>query len=161
MSAQPDQMARLGWQVRAMRARDLDSVAAIEHDIYPFPWTRGNFQDSLKAGYDAWVFEQAGSIIGYSVLMWAPEELHVLNLSVAAGRQSQGLGRAMLRWLCEDARARGAVTLMLEVRPSNTRALALYQSAAFRSIGVRKRYYPSYDETREDAWVLVRDLRNE
>ena len=148
MSAQPNQMARLGWQVRAMRARDLDAVATIEREIYPFPWTRGNFHDSLKAGYDAWVFEQAGAIIGYSVLMWAPDEVHLLNLSVAADRQSQGLGRAMLRWLCEDARARGAVTLMLEVRhriPARGRCTSRrrFDRSAFASATTRRTTTPA------------------
>jgi [ribosomal protein S18]-alanine N-acetyltransferase len=161
MSAEPNRVPRNDWKVRAMRSRDLDAVAAIESAIYPFPWTRGNFDDSLKAGYDTWIFEHDGTMLGYAILMWVPDEIHLLNLSVQAAAQSRGLGRAILRWLCDNARERGARGIMLEVRPSNERALALYDSAGFKSIGVRKRYYPSFDNTREDALVFVKALTDE
>ncbi len=159
MSAQPSAQGRTDWQVRAMRSTDLDEVARIERDIYPFPWSRGNFADSLRAGYDAWVFEEHGQMLGYALLMWLPdEEVHLLNLSVARERQGQGYGRAMLLWLCRHGRDLGARTLMLEVRPSNDHARRLYDSTGFRQIGVRKRYYPSWGDSREDALVLRKAL---
>lgn len=152
-------------RVRAMRASDLEAVIAIEQQVYPFPWTRGNFVDSLAAGYDAWVFEAADApgpaLTGYAIVMWIPDEAHLLNLGVAAGAQGRGLGRAMLDWLMRDATDRGARAMMLEVRPSNERAIALYRSSGFAQIGVRKRYYPAADGAREDAWVLLRKLVDE
>lgn len=152
-------------RVRAMQRSDLDAVAEIERSIYPFPWTRGNFADSLKAGYDAWVFETTeratAEVAGYAVVMWIPDEVHLLNLSVAGPLQGRGLGRAMLDWLMRDAGRRGARGMMLEVRPSNDRAIALYRSAGFGQIGLRKRYYPAADGAREDAWVLFRRLADE
>lgn len=144
-----------------MHRADLDAVMRIEREIYPFPWTAGNFGDSLKAGYDAWVFESARELIGYAVIMWIPDEAHLLNLSVAAPLQGRGYGRAMLRWLCTDAAARGARAMMLEVRPSNEKARALYASTGFAQIGVRKRYYPGEGDSREDALVLRRMLVDE
>lgn len=148
-----------------MQRRDLGTVAAIERQIYPFPWTRGNFADSLSAGYDAWIFENAaapdGAPLGYAVVMWVPDEAHLLNLSVARAAQGAGVGRAMLEWLLRDAARRGAQGMMLEVRPSNARAIALYQSSGFAQIGLRKRYYPAANGTREDAWVLFRKLNHE
>ena len=148
-------------RVRPMRRRDLDAVAAIERSIYPFPWTRGNFADSLLAGHDGWIFEleveESPQLIGYAVLMWLPDEVHLLNLSVAAPMQGRGYGREMLRWLLRDASARGAGGMLLEVRPSNLPALALYRSSGFESIGVRRGYYPAEDG-REDAQVLFRKL---
>ena len=147
-----------------MRRDDLDRVVAAEQRIYPFPWTRGNFVDSLAAGYDAWLFEGAGDddacgMLGYALLMWIPDEVHLLNLSVDAPWQGRGLGRAFLAHLCRDAAARGSRDMLLEVRPSNAVARALYDAMAFSQIGVRRRYYPSYGDSREDALVLVRDLR--
>ncbi len=151
--------------VRAMSRGDLDAVAAIERSIYPFPWTRGNFDDSLSAGHDAWIFETAdeptpSSMLGYAVSMWIPDEVHLLNLSVVPARQGAGLGRAILNWLMRDASARGALGMMLEVRPSNERAIALYRSSGFEQIGIRRRYYPA-EVGREDARVLFRSLRDE
>ncbi len=147
-----------------MRRRDLDAVAAIERSIYPYPWTRGNFADSLLAGHDGWILEleveESPQLIGYAVLMWLPDEVHLLNLSVAAPMQGRGYGREMLHWLLRDASARGAQGMLLEVRPSNAPALALYHSSGFESIGVRRGYYPAEDG-REDALVLFRKLDSE
>ncbi len=144
-----------------MRRRDLDAVAAIERSIYPYPWTRGNFADSLLAGHDAWILEieieESPQLIGYAVVMWLPDEVHLLNLSVAAPMQGRGYGREMLQWLLRDAAGRGAHGMLLEVRPSNRTALALYRSSGFEPIGVRRGYYPA-ENGREDAQVLFRRI---
>jgi ribosomal-protein-alanine N-acetyltransferase len=144
-----------------MRRADVGDVARIEARIFPFPWTYGNFADSLAAGYDGWVFESAespGVLLGYAIVMWLPEEVHLLNLSVDAPVQGRGLGAEMLDWLMADAAARGARSILLEVRPSNTPALRLYERKGFHRIGLRRRYYPSHDGAREDAIVMVRRL---
>jgi ribosomal-protein-alanine N-acetyltransferase len=144
-----------------MRRADVGDVARIEARIFPFPWTYGNFADSLAAGYDGWVFESAespGVLLGYAIVMWLPEEVHLLNLSVDAPVQGRGLGAEMLDWLMADAAARGARSILLEVRPSNTPALRLYERKGFHRIGLRRRYYPSHDGVREDAIVMVRRL---
>lgn len=143
-----------------MTPADLDAVMAVEQAVYPFPWTRGNFADSIVAGYDAWVFSDDGGLFGYAVAMWVPEEIHLLNISIAEGRQGRGLGRSVLRALCADAAARGAGTMLLEVRPSNGAARALYESEGFALVGVRRRYYPAAGGSREDALVLTRSLRD-
>lgn len=137
-----------------MRAGDVSAVMAIEREIYPFPWTAGNFTDSLAAGYDTWVLEADTGLIGYAVVMWSPDEVHLLNLSVAASWQGQGIGRRLLGWLCDDSARRGAQAMFLEVRPSNEHARRLYETSGFATVGHRRRYYPSYNETREDAIVM-------
>jgi ribosomal-protein-alanine N-acetyltransferase len=159
VSAARDPAPLARWRVRPMGVRDTQQVADIEARVYPFPWTRGNFVDSLKAGHDAWVFELPDAMIGYAIVMWLPDEVHLLNLSVATAHQGRGHGRSMLQWLCDDAARRGAGSMLLEVRPSNEQARLLYDSMGFRQLGVRKRYYPSHDDTREDALVLVRSIR--
>lgn len=154
-----DASGRLAFQVRRLVAADLDAVAAIERVIYDFPWTRGNFSDSLQAGYDLWVFEHHDSLLGYAVIMWLPDEVHLLNVSVTRAMQGKGYGRAMMHWLLNDSKNRGAPAMMLEVRPSNATARRLYESLGFRQIGVRRRYYPALDG-REDALVMLKSLRH-
>ncbi|MFA7291564.1 MAG: ribosomal protein S18-alanine N-acetyltransferase [Rhodocyclaceae bacterium] len=140
-----------------MNVRDLDEIIAIEDTVYPFPWTRGNFSDSLAAGYSSWVCRVGGELVGYMVVMMAVDEAHLLNISVDQRRQGMGFGARLLRHAMRVAKTLGARTLLLEVRPSNTRALELYRHFGFVRIGVRKGYYPAA-EGREDAMVLVHTL---
>lgn len=153
MSAQLDLTARY----RRMTAADLDAVVAIEEAIYPFPWTRGNFLDSLAAGYHCWTVECGGTVAGYTVVMAAAGEAHLLNLSVAGAWQRRGIGRELLRFVFKLARDNGAEKMFLEVRPSNHAAIALYASAGFTGIALRPGYYPAGDE-REDAVVMQLQL---
>ena len=155
MSARLDLMPRY----RRMTAADLDAVIAIEDTIYPHPWTRGNFRDSLAAGYHCWVVECGGELAGYAVVMVAAGEAHLLNLSVAAPWQRRGIGREALNFAMKLARDYGAEKILLEVRPSNGAALALYSSAGFAEIAKRHSYYPAGD-SREDAMVLERSLQD-
>ncbi len=140
--------------VRAMATTDLDAVEAIEQRNYEFPWTRGNLSDSLLAGYSCCVLDWADEILGYAILMQGVDEVHLLNFSIAGPWQGHGLGRRFLAWLCDDLCRRGVGSMLLEVRPSNSAALRLYESFGFRRIGLRKGYYPAHQQTREDAIVM-------
>ncbi|HEV7823044.1 MAG TPA: ribosomal protein S18-alanine N-acetyltransferase, partial [Burkholderiales bacterium] len=142
---------------RRMLDPDLDAVMAIEKVIYPHPWTRGNFKDSLREGYHCWVMEDGGEIIGYSVIMIAVNEGHLLNLSVAQDWQRRGLGRAMLQFLLKLARDFDAAKVFLEVRPTNAAGRALYADAGFSEIAIRRGYYPARFG-REDAIVMQLEL---
>ena len=143
--------------MQTMSRADLAAVEQIERHIYEFPWTDGNFADSLAAGYDGWLFCHDQVIVGYAIVMWALDEVHLLNLSVASPHQQRGFGRQMLHWLIRNTASRGASRIMLEVRPSNLIAQRLYLTSGFQQIGLRKRYYPAADGNREDALVLLLD----
>jgi ribosomal-protein-alanine N-acetyltransferase len=140
-----------------MRERDLDEVMALESELYSHPWTRGNFADSLHAGYECRVLRLGPALLGYFVLMAAAGEAHLLNLSVAAARQRAGLGSRLLGDAMALARERRAHSLFLEVRPSNRAAQALYTRFGFRKVAVRRGYYPAH-AGREDALVLTLPL---
>ena len=144
-------------RLEAMRPLDLDEVMAVETAIYSHPWTRGNFVDSLRAGYHCRTWRLEGELVGYFVLMVAAGEAHLLNLSIAARHQRSGHGRALLREAADLARRRGAAGLFLEVRPSNLAAKALYTRFGFRQVALRKGYYPAH-AGREDALVLTLKL---
>lgn len=144
--------------LRPMREADLDAVMAVELRAYPFPWTHGIFRDCLLAGYPMWVQERAGELLGYGVLSIAAGEAHILNLCTAPGHEGQGLGRRMLHALLRVARGQRAQRVFLEVRPSNPRAIALYERSGFNEIGRRPRYYPDHNGRREDAIVMAMEL---
>lgn len=143
--------------LRAMTEADLDAVLPAEALLHPFPWTRGNFVDSLKAGHGMWIAEEDALMVGYAITTQVLDEAHLLNISVLPARQRAGRGQALLQRLCEGARATGAARMFLEVRPSNAAAQRLYARQGFIVIGRRKGYYPAH-EGREDAIVMARDL---
>lgn len=138
---------------RPMTSQDLEAVAAIEQDIYQYPWSLGNFRDSLNAGYSCWVNEIDGVAAGYAVMMLAAGEAQLLNLGIAELYQRCGLGRRLLQYMIKVARDYHATTMLLEVRPSNQPARRLYLDTGFHEIAVRKQYYPAH-EGREDAVLM-------
>jgi len=144
--------------VSPMTETDLDWVVENETALHAVPWTRGNFEDSLSAGYSAWVMRLDAHRVAYAVMLHVLDESHLLNLSVAQPAQGVGIGGMLLRFLFEEARRCGASQMFLEVRPSNQPALALYRRHGFRSVGRRKDYYPVVGGGREDAIVMRRDL---
>lgn len=137
----------------AMREQDLDTVAAIEADVYVFPWTIGNFRDSLLSAYDCWGCWTGGELIGYAIVMTAFDEAHLLNFAVASRWQRRGVGAAFLQFLIDRARDAKRDVLYLEVRPSNVAGLRLYERFGFKQLGVRRDYYPAMTG-REDALFL-------
>ena len=144
-------------QLAAMEEAHLEEVMAIENAIYTHPWTRGNFVDSLRAGYACRTLRLGGHLLGYFVLMVGAGEAHLLNLSIAAPHQRTGHGSALLGEAADLARSLGARSLFLEVRPSNRAAQALYTRFGFQKIAVRRGYYPAH-AGREDALVLTLPL---
>jgi len=133
---------------------DLDAVLAIEQVAYEHPWTRGNFSDSLRAGYQAQVLSAGGTVLGYFVAMQGVDEVHLLNITVAPAHHGQGWGRVLLDALAIWARGQGAQWLWLEVRAGNLRAQQIYERHGYRRVGERKNYYPSSQGRREDAVVM-------
>jgi ribosomal-protein-alanine N-acetyltransferase len=136
-----------------MRAADLAEVARLEKSLYEFPWSLGNFRDSVTAGYDCWVATHGEALIGYAILMVALDEAHLLNFAVSSEWQNQGIGRAFLAHVVQVAREAGAQIVYLEVRPSNHAARHLYRKAGFQQIAIRPEYYPAA-AGREDALFL-------
>jgi ribosomal-protein-alanine N-acetyltransferase len=141
---------------RPLAAPDLAYVAALEAQVHAAPWSLGNFRDALAAGYATRVAEREGRIIAYGVLMLAPGEAQVLNISVVPDARREGFGRALLTQFIDDARRLGAEQCFLEVRVSNSAAIALYEGAGFARIARRTSYYPALGPSalREDALVM-------
>lgn len=143
-------------QFQAFTADWLDRILQIENAVYPHPWSRANFEDSIKTGYQMQVLTVSGEILGYFIAMKGFEEVHVLNITVAASFQRQGWARAMLDALAVWSRGQGAAWLWLEVRASNERAVQVYKAQGFKLVSVRMDYYPKGPKAngREDAIVM-------
>lgn len=146
------------WKLQPLQRSQLPAVLAIERRAYQFPWNEEIFLDCLRAGYKAWaMLDPSDTLLGYAFMSMAVGEGHVLNLCIDPDRQGEGLGRALMRCLLEQASSERLVIVLLEVRKSNDVALRLYQSLGFARIGIRRGYYPA-EAGREDAYVLAFDV---
>jgi len=143
---------------REMTADDLVNVVKIEQDANQFPWSIKNFEDSLKAKHQAWVFiNDQSEIQAYTVVQKVVDETHLLNICVKPTAQGRGLGREVLNHVVDFANSISSVLIVLEVRSSNQRAQQMYLGAGFNEMSVRKDYYPAKDG-HEDAVLMGLDL---
>ncbi|HEX3847761.1 MAG TPA: ribosomal protein S18-alanine N-acetyltransferase [Steroidobacteraceae bacterium] len=143
--------------IRAMHELDVPVIVAVERDAYQFPWSEGIFRDCLRVGYVCRVVDVGGDMAGYGIMSVGAGEAHILNVCIGAEYRCRGLGRKLLLYLLDRARAAGMYEAFLEVRPSNTTAARLYHSLGFEQVGVRRGYYQA-TVGREDAAVLRRML---
>jgi [ribosomal protein S18]-alanine N-acetyltransferase len=146
-------------EIRLMQPSDLKAVAAVERAAYDYPWSLGIFRDCLLAGYYCLVLEVGGTVTGYGIMSIAAAEAHLLNLCVHPDAQRFGYGRRLLNALLVKAQDAGVDKVFLEVRPSNHKALKLYDSVGFEQIGIRPAYYQA-ENGREDAIILAASLRS-
>jgi ribosomal-protein-alanine N-acetyltransferase len=136
-----------------MQPGDLDQVVAIERLSFTMPWSRAAFLYEMEQNQVArcYVMRDGGRVLGYICLWEVADEMHITNIAVHPEERRRGIGRAMLGQVLAEARQRALRLVVLEVRPSNVEARALYESFGFRVVGRRRGYY--YD-TGEDALVM-------
>ncbi len=157
--------------LRPLQVGDLDELMTIEVRSYPFPWSRGNFVDSLSSGYRAqglWAAAPTGvglepeppALLAYTWAMEGVEELHLLNLTVHPDHRRAGHARRLLDDLVAWAVPRALWWMWLEVRASNEAARRLYEAYGFEEAGLRRGYYPNVRSTREDAVLMRLDMRS-
>jgi [ribosomal protein S18]-alanine N-acetyltransferase len=159
MATAPDRLAAMPHiEIRAMTDSDVRPVVEIERASYQFPWSEGIFRDCLRVGYVCRVVLSADELIGYGIMSTGAGEAHILNLCVCESYRCLGVGRTLLEHLLARAGAGGSSEAYLEVRPSNTAAIRLYQTLGFEPIGIRRGYYQAVGG-REDAAVLRLPLR--
>lgn len=138
-----------------MRLEDVPDVAELERQVFPDPWSADSFLAEVERRPDVgWpvVVREDDRIVAYAVVWFIVDEIHIGNIAVHPDQRGRGLGRWLLERILSEGRHRGMVYGTLEVRPSNTAAITLYERFGFRRIAVRRRYYRNNGE---DAWVLA------
>jgi hypothetical protein len=125
--------------LRPMTVGALDGVVELELAVYPFPWTRGNFVDSLAAGYSAWTLNHLdGDLVGYCVAMLGVGEMHLLNITIApAVRRAATRAACSPSWCGCAGRAKRAACGSKYARATARRARSTSASASRRSAGAR------------------------
>ena len=153
-----------------LQPADVAIVADIEARQHLTPWHARSFEDALRSGWHTRVLRETDQldapVLGYFVAMSTGDDEELLTITVAPECSGRGYGRLLLDALLAEARARGVERLFLEVRQSNQRAIALYESAGFTISGMRKNYYAipadpalARPAGREHAVLMVRPLQ--
>jgi ribosomal-protein-alanine N-acetyltransferase len=142
-----------------MTLGDVASVAAIERSAFSTPWSEATFERLLeRPDAEVTVLEvPPHGVVGYSVLWCVLDQAELANIAVAEAWRGRRWGALLLDHTMERARERGVHKLFLEVRESNERAVTMYTSRGFESIGRRRNYY---ERPREDARVLLKRLHS-
>ena len=123
------------------------------------PFDNQNFLDSFYSGHEVYgMRNKSEKLLAYFVLMSMLDEMHLLNFTVDAECQRQGLALILLDKMSERAREKNISSILLEVRASNQRAVNIYLRYGFAEIGRRKGYYPTLVGVREDAIVMRFEL---
>ena len=150
MTRKPDKAHPL---IRRLDTKDVDRIYEIEQLAYPFPWSRGVFEDCLRVGYTCFGLQIGQDLAGYTIFNWAAGEAHLLNLCIHPDWQERGYGSLLLEYSINHIARLEIETMFLEVRASNPSAVNLYKNRGLSIIGRRPSYYQA-GEGREDAIVM-------
>ena len=138
-----------------MEVTDLRSVLEIEELSFPHPWHESTFRGEIQHRPISFplviVHTTLNLVIGYVIFWVIGEDVQINNIAIHPDFRGMGIGEHVLRQVIERVKFRGASLITLEVRPSNTAALALYKKLGFKLLGIRKGYYTIPPE---DALVL-------
>ena len=147
---------------RTLLPEDAEGVACVECESFPTPWSREDFWREASNDFACYIVVLADeAIIGFGGCWISFEEAQVTNIALTASQRGRGLGKVLMEKLMRAAAERGAERMTLEVRPSNTPALRLYEGLGFAAIGVRKKYYQDNDEDAILMWhTKLKDFVN-
>ena len=137
---------------RRMTQDDADAVADLELKCFAMPWSRADFFREVKNELAEYVVgELDKKIVAYAGAWVSFEQAEVMHVAVTPELRGQGVGTILFGELIKAVKERGAKSITLEVRPSNTAAIKLYENFGLRSVGRRKNYYRDNDE---DALIM-------
>ena len=142
-----------GFLIRAAEAEDVAAVAALEAHVFPDPWPPHLYAQEVRQPlrFQRVVFNADGCLAAYLFACWQVDELHVLKVATHPLYQGAGIATTLLAEAALEVRRGNGRGLILEVRPSNHRAVMLYRHLGYRVIGRRPRYYGDG----EDALVML------
>lgn len=142
--------------IREMKVQDVPEVAALEAVCFSDPWSVQSIASEVNNRLSLWlVAEIDGSIAGYVGSQTVLDMTDMMNIAVAPEFRRQGVAEALVNALVSCLKEKDVMGLLLEVRASNTAAIALYNKLGFIQVGRRPAYYRN---PKEDALILRKEL---
>lgn len=142
-------------EIRCMERADISQLAELEKLCFSDPWSESAFEYELKNPLSLWlVAAEEGNVAGYVGTQTVLDESDMMNIAVAPDHRRQGIAEKLIKDLIEQLKDRQSKSLTLEVRVSNTPAIALYHKLGFSQVGLRRGYYRN---PREDAYILRKE----
>lgn len=149
-------MLNNSYLIRKMTQQDLDEVMIIEWESFSMPWSRESYEAELKNQYATYfVCDYAGQVAAFAGMWTVYEEAHITNVAVGKEFRKLGMGRNLMLEEERQARTKKAERILLEVRPSNSAALAMYAGLGYIPTSIRKNYYSN---NQEDALIMTKYL---
>ncbi|WP_145482400.1 ribosomal protein S18-alanine N-acetyltransferase [Yersinia aldovae] len=141
-------------QISILTPADLATAYQIEQASHAFPWTEKTLASNQGDRYFNVKLSVGQQMVGFAISQIVLDEATLFNIAIDPQHQRQGYGRLLLEYVIEQLGTRDVFALWLEVRASNARAIALYESLGFNEVSVRRNYYPSVNG-REDAIMMA------
>ena len=149
------------YEILPLTPEDLDEVSQLERRCFSDPWPKELFfreAEDRPDNFSRVLRDGEGPLLAYSIAWIVADEAHLGDIAVAPEQRGKGLAKLLLRELISEARVRGAVHIVLEVRASNENAIHLYEKHGFENVAIRRGYY---EDDQEDALVMMLRLQPE
>lgn len=129
-------------KLQPMTMEYVPQVAALEKVCFSTPWSESSIGGELQNQWAIWLVALEGdALAGYLGVQYGPDGADIMTIATAPAFRGRGVGRALVAEMAARLKTMGLQWLTLEVRPSNTAALGLYEAMGFQQVGRRPRYY--------------------
>ena len=142
--------------IKKLEKNEINGVAELEKLCFCCPWSESALE--LLLGDSAVGFcavDNTGKVLAYGGMMCVLDEGEITNIATHPDARRKGLGKAVVMSLLEYGREHGLVSFSLEVRESNSAAIALYEGLGFESVGIRKNFYT---KPTENAVIMIKNI---
>ncbi|MCE9679007.1 ribosomal protein S18-alanine N-acetyltransferase [Shewanella sp. AS1] len=144
-------------QLKLLSIDEAAQIHQIAQLCHQFPMSFTNIESCFGRFYKVFGYYQDDALVGFAVLHRVFEDATLMDICVHPEHQGRGIAQQLIKVLVDTAATEGAERIMLEVRVSSQRAIALYRYFGFEQVGLRKDYYPLIDG-KEDALLMERHL---
>lgn len=149
-------MEKLNPQIREMTHEDLPEIMRMERELFSDPWPELAFLDDIEGRFSyPFVAHIDNVIVGYVIFWIGAKDGHLTNIAVDKKYQRKSIAKKLLSFILRFAQENNLSQILLEVRPSNTAAVTLYESYGFENLAIQRSYY---NNPSEDCLMMKKDL---